>query len=85
MLSPMKSAPSKAEDGVGAAEAVLSAGAALACGFTVEKNSGSPSAAILLMGVRTPAALATPRATSATSTAAVQTTATRNLLIFFFL
>ena len=59
--------------------------AALACGFTVEKNSGSPSAAILLMGVRTPAALATPRATSATSTAAVQTTATRNLLIFFFL
>ena len=39
----------------------------------------------LLMGVRTPAALATPRATSATSTAAVQTTAMRNLLIFFFL
>lgn len=35
----MKSAPSKAEDGVGAAEAVFSAGAALACGFTVEKNS----------------------------------------------
>lgn len=50
----MKSAPSKAEDGVGAAEAVFSAGAALACGFTVEKNSGSPVCAILLMGVRTP-------------------------------